>query len=271
MTTHIALRDYSLAFPVFKGSARSLKKTIVRQARSSLAPVREASVGGVLHGAAGGGDTVMVQAIDRLSLDIGAGERVGLVGHNGAGKSTMLRALAGIYESADGLLQVQGHVHALLDPQSGMNPELSGRENVRLFACRLQYDRARTTALERDVEAFAELGAFFDLPVRLYSSGMTVRIGFALATAPRPEILLMDEWFLAGDQHFQDKARARLEDLIDSADILVLTSHSLPILRRWCTRVIWMEAGRIRLDGPPGDVLDAYEASQNIRAVDFSP
>jgi len=259
MTSLIRLREYALSFPVFHGSSRSLKKTLIRRARAPR--VERGQVGGEMRSGASEGDAIIVQAIAGLDLDIGPGERVGLIGHNGAGKSTLLRALAGVYESGAGEMTVRGEVHALLDAQAGMNPELTGRENVHLFARGVRYSRAQTEELLRDVEAFAELGAFFELPVRLYSSGMKIRLGFALATAMRPEILLMDEWFMAGDQHFQDKARERLEGMIASADILVLTSHSLPVLRQWCTRIVWLEAGRLRQDGPPGEVLDAYEAS----------
>ncbi|WP_035979496.1 ABC transporter ATP-binding protein [Kozakia baliensis] len=252
----IRLVDYALAFPIFHGGARSLKKSLFKSVKQTVAS--RGRVGGQVRNVS---DTMMVQALDGLTLEINAGERVGLIGHNGAGKSTLLRALAGIYESPFGKLEIRGEVHALLDPQSGMNIDLTGRENIELFARMLQFDQNQTKELEREVEDFADLGAFLDLPVRLYSSGMVVRLGFGLATAPRPQILLMDEWFMAGDQHFQDKARARLESMIAQADILVLTSHSLPVLREWSTRVIWMEGGRVRMDGAPDTVLDAYEAA----------
>lgn len=247
----IRVAHYALAFPVLHGNARSLKKTLFRSVRDI------GRVGGTMRRQ---GAVVSVQALEDVSFMLSAGERVGLIGHNGAGKSTLLRALAGIYESGVGSLEVSGRMHALLDPQAGMNMALTGRENIHLFARLLDLPREGVAALERDVEAFAELGAFLDLPVRLYSSGMAVRLGFGLATAPRPQILLMDEWFMAGDQHFQDKAHARLEEMVAHADIMVLTSHSLPIMREWCTRVLWMDAGRVRMDGPTHAVLDAYEA-----------
>ncbi|GBQ09886.1 ABC transporter ATP-binding protein [Swaminathania salitolerans] len=259
----IRLSDYSLVYPMFHGSARSFKKSLVRGVRQSLSASQRSDgvqrVGGNIVSQA---DTTMVLALDSLTLSIGSGERIGLIGHNGAGKSTLLRALAGIYESPLGTLAIDGEIHALLDPQSGMNPDLTGRENIRQYGQMIGLDRKAIARLEQDVEAFAELGAFLDLPVRLYSSGMAIRVGFGLATAPRPEILLMDEWFMAGDHHFQDKARERLTRLIEHVRILVMTSHSLPILRSWCTRIVWMKSGRIHQDGPADAIIDAYEAEQ---------
>lgn len=257
--THIRLENLSLSFPVLHGASRSLKKTLLARAKATV--TKPASVGGRMRLGAAASDAVLVQALSGLTFQIEGGERVGLIGHNGAGKSTLLRVLAGIYETTDGVLEIEGDSHALIDPQSGMNPELTGRENLHLFACRMGVAKEHIARLEADVEAFAELGPFFDLPVRLYSSGMGIRLGFALATVPRPSILLMDEWFMAGDQRFQDKAKNRLEGMVDAAEILVVTSHSLPVLRKWCTRILWMEGGQVRMDGPTQMVLDAYEAS----------
>lgn len=252
----VRLRDYSLAFPVFHGSARSLKKSLFKGVRNRI--LDHGRVGGTVRSSS---DTMIVQALDRVSLDVKPGERIGLLGHNGAGKSTLLRALAGIYESSDGECDVRGEVHALLDPMSGMNVDMTGRENIRLYARMLGYGSEQTRTLEQEVEEFAELGAYLDLPVRLYSSGMSIRLGFGLATAPKPEILLMDEWFLVGDQHFRVKAQTRLEGLIAHADILIFTTHALDILQEWSTRIVWMESGRVRMDGPPQEVIDAYRAA----------
>ncbi|MFT9096441.1 MAG: ABC transporter ATP-binding protein [Gluconobacter cerinus] len=263
---HIRLEDLSLSFPVLHGGSRSLKKTLLARAKSTVA-AKSGAVGGRMRVSGNSAEVVEVQALFNVSLTIAEGERVGLVGHNGAGKSTLLRVLAGIYETGDGTLDIEGDTHALIDPNAGMNGELTGRENIQLFACRMGMGRVATQELEQDVEAFSDLGAFFDLPVRLYSSGMSVRLGFALATVPRSRILLMDEWFMAGDQKFQDKARARLESMVDAAEILVVTSHALPILRQWCTRIIWMESGEIRMDGPAQEVLDAYEAALAVTPV----
>ncbi|WP_408869440.1 ABC transporter ATP-binding protein [Candidatus Kirkpatrickella diaphorinae] len=250
------MTQFGLSYPIYSGNARSLKKTLFKNVRQNIKKISPV-----------GGEVVMennvavVRALHDITFTIHAGERVGLVGHNGAGKSTLLRAIAGIFESSQGDLHIMGDVHSLLDAGAGMNPDLTGRENIRLYAASLGYTRQASQLLEQDVESFAELGAFLDMPVRLYSAGMGVRLGFALATAPRPDILLMDEWFMAGDQGFHERAEQRLHSLVDHADILVLTSHELHVLRKWCTRIIWLEHGRMRMDGPAKDVLDAYEAA----------
>lgn len=254
--TQIRLTQFGLCYPIYSGNARSLKKTLFRNVRQNIKKI--SPVGGevVIEN-----NVAVVRALHEITFTIHAGERVGLVGHNGAGKSTLLRAIAGIFESSQGDLHIKGDVHSLLDAGAGMNPDLTGRENIRLYAASLGYTRQASQMLEQDVESFAELGAFLDMPVRLYSAGMGVRLGFALATAPRPDILLMDEWFMAGDQGFHERAEQRLHSLVDHADILVLTSHELHVLRKWCTRIIWLEHGRMRMDGPAKDILDAYEAA----------
>ena len=155
-------------------------------------------------------------------------------------------------------LRVSGSLNALLDPNLGMNMELTGRENILLRGLYNGLPRSALPRLEEDVAEFAELSDFLDLPVRIYSAGMVVRLGFALATAIKPQILLMDEWFLAGDAVFMDKARHRLEEMVRGADILVLSSHQTDIVRNWCTRVLWLDQGKIIADGPAEDVLNQY-------------
>ena len=174
---------------------------------------------------------------------------MGLVGSNGAGKTTLLRVLAGIYEPVLGRLRVKGSLNALLDPNLGMNMDLTGRENILLRGLYNGLPRSALPRLEEDVAEFAELSDFLDLPVRIYSAGMVVRLGFALATAIKPQILLMDEWFLAGDAAFMDKARHRLEEMVRGADILVLSSHQTDIIRSWCTRALWLDQGQVVADG----------------------
>ena len=139
-----------------------------------------------------------------------------------------------------------------------MNMDLTGRENIMLRGLYNGFTKQQIDAMEADVQEFAELGEFLDLPVRFYSSGMIVRLGFALATCIRPQVLLMDEWFLAGDASFMAKARARLESVVRGAEILVLSSHQSGAVLDWCTRVVWMDHGRIVMDGPAAEVMDAY-------------
>jgi len=139
-----------------------------------------------------------------------------------------------------------------------MNIELTGRENIMLRGLYNGLPRPALARLEDDVAEFAGLGDFLDLPVRIYSAGMVVRLGFALATAIKPEILLMDEWILAGDAEFFDRARQRMEAMVRSADIFVLSTHDTQIVKAWCSRVLWLDQGHLRLDGPPDRVVDAY-------------
>ncbi|MBO1358730.1 ABC transporter ATP-binding protein [Acetobacter sacchari] len=256
----IRVNHLTLDFPIFHGGARSLKKTLFRRARAPLAKTRAARTGGEVEIDPNDTGVVRVRALVDVSFTIRPGERIGLIGHNGAGKSTLLRALGGIYEAVPGMVTVKGSVETLIDTNSGMNRELTGRENIQLQARHKGLRTAQLRQLEKDVEAFAQLGEFLDLPVRLYSSGMAIRLGFALATAIAPNILLMDEWFMAGDAKFQDKAKDRLSAVVEGADILVITSHALNVLETWCTRIIWLESGRIRMDGPTTAVLDAYRA-----------
>jgi len=220
----IDVQDLSVSFPLYHGSSRSLKKLVVAAASGRLGRDQQ--------------QRVVVQALMDINLTLHSGERLGLIGTNGAGKTTLLRVLAGIYEPVAGHVLVRGSLNALLDPSLGMNSELTGRENIVLRGLYNGLPRSMLPRLEQDVIDFAELSDFIDLPVRIYSAGMIVRLGFAMATAIRPQILLMDEWFLAGDATFMDKAKARLEEMVRGADILVLSTHQIDIVRTWCTRVL---------------------------------
>ena len=243
--TGIDVRDLEITFPLYHGDAYQL---------STQGETGEDTRFG--HDAR---NRVVVQALRDVSFSLKPGDRLGLVGGNGAGKTTLLRALAGIYEPVAGSVTVRGTIGCLLDPQLGMNMELTGRENIRLRGMFAGLTRQQIAGVEDDVEAFADLGPFMDLPMQTYSSGMTVRLSFALATAIMPDVLLMDEWFLAGDAAFRARARTRLESLVSAADILVLSSHMSDIMAEWCNRLIWLDSGEIRMDGSPETVLHAYE------------
>jgi lipopolysaccharide transport system ATP-binding protein len=254
MTTQVEVTDVSVDFPLYHGNARSLKKTVFSTVTGRM-----------------GADTkmrVVVQALRDVSFRLGSGDRLGLIGGNGAGKTTLLRTLAGIYEPVVGRIRVEGSLNALLDPNLGMNPDLTGRENIMLRGLYNGLGRPQIRRLEEDVRDFAELGEFIELPVRIYSSGMVVRLGFALATAIRPQVLLMDEWFLAGDSGFMERARTRLEDMVRRAEILVLSTHMTNVVMDWCTRVIWLDQGRVRADGDAADIVAAYLGHKVERAAE---
>lgn len=240
---HIIAQGVAVDFPLYHVGARSLKKRIL--AAASRRMEQDAN------------DRVVVAALRDLSFEIGRGERVALIGQNGAGKSTLLRTIAGIYDPVGGRIEVQGEIGSLIDPGAGMDAWATGFENVRLRAWYRGMTDAQAEALARDVVAFSGLDEFLDIPVRSYSAGMQLRLAFAMATAMKPDILLMDEWFLAGDSDFMEKAEERLATLVRDAEIMVLATHSMDVVRRWCTRVIRMESGRIVQDGTVDEVLGA--------------
>ena len=240
----LLVENVSVAFPLYHGESRSLKKTVFAAASGRMGQDAK--------------HRLTVEALRNVSFTLNTGDRLGFIGSNGAGKTTLLRTMAGIYEPAAGRMVIDGAVTALLDPGQGMNFELTGNENIRMRALFNGYTDAQIKILQEDVAQFSELGDFLSLPVRTYSSGMIVRLGFALATAIHPQILLMDEWILAGDAAFLGKARERLETMVGSAEILVLSSHNAAILMQWCNRLIWMDAGRVHADGTPEDILSAY-------------
>ncbi len=240
----IDIHGVSVFFPLYHGSSRSLKKTVMAAASGRLGKDMQ--------------QRVVVQALRDISFTLNSGDRLGLIGMNGAGKTTLLRTLAGIYEPVMGHIRIKGSLNSLLDPNLGMSVELTGRENVLLRGLYNRLPRPEISRLEEDVATFAELGDFMDLPIRTYSSGMVMRLGFAMATAIRPQILLMDEWFMVGDAEFREKAQVRLENMVRGAEILVISTHDTSVVRNWCTRVLWLDQGRIHLDGSPDEVLEAY-------------
>ena len=237
----IEAADLSVEFPLYHHNARSLKKRILASASGRLKSDEE--------------NRVVVAALRELNLTIGQGERVALIGPNGAGKSTLLRVLAGIYEPVAGRLLIEGQIGSLIDPAAGMDSLLTGRENIVLRCLYRGLTEKQGIALAESISEFSGLGEFLDVPIRGYSAGMNIRLAFALATAMTPDILLMDEWFLAGDADFMLRAEARLAQLVTDAEILVLATHDMNIIRKWCTRVIRLSGGRIVEDGPVEKVL----------------
>ena len=244
MSAQVLVENLSIDFPIYHGNARSLKKTMLAAASGRFGEDRKSRV--------------VVQALRDVSFRLSPGDRLALVGGNGAGKTTLLRVLAGIYEPVLGHVHIDGIVGSMLDANLGMNMDLSGRENIMLRGLYNGMSGPEIAAMAADVAAFAELGEFLELPVRFYSSGMTVRLAFGMATAMKPQVLLMDEWFLAGDASFMGKAKARLESLVYGAEILVLSTHSESVVLDWATRVIWLDQGCVREDGPARDVMAHY-------------
>lgn len=241
--SRIVARDLRIEFPLYHLAARNLKKQLLARANLRLRTDPQ--------------NRVVVAALQGISFTIERGERVALVGSNGAGKTTLLRTLAGIYEPVGGRLEIAGRIGTLIDAAAGMDVLSTGRENIRLRGLYRGLNASEIEALEDDVANFSELGEFLDMPVHGYSAGMAIRLAFGIATAMRPSVLLMDEWISAGDAEFTKKAQARLENLVNDVEILVLATHNASIVRRWCNRVIRLEAGRIQDDGSPETVLRA--------------
>lgn len=199
-----------------------------------------------------------IKALRDVSLRIGDGERIGVVGANGSGKTTLLRLLAGIYHPTQGKRRVRGRISSLFELSLGFEMESSGWKNI-LYRGYLQGETPRTMQKKmEEIAEFSELGKFLNLPVRYYSAGMLVRLAFSIATTINPEILLIDEVLAAGDLAFQAKAQQRMREMLDRAGIVVLVSHDLESVRRLCERAVWLEQGRVQKDGPASEVVSAY-------------
>lgn len=222
----------TVAYPIYNARSQSLRRQLVRM--GSGGRIGDSS-----------GNIVTVTALDRVSFTLRDGDAVGLIGHNGAGKSTLLRTMAGIYPPTSGAITRSGSVSTVFELGAGMDPELSGYENIMRMLLLLGYSVPQAKAKIPDIEDFSELGNFLVLPVRTYSSGMTMRLMFAVATSIRPEILLIDEMFGTGDAGFQKKAEARMNDWIAGTDIFVFASHDHGLIKKLCNRVFRLDHGDI--------------------------
>jgi ABC-type polysaccharide/polyol phosphate transport system ATPase subunit len=199
------------------------------------------------------------RALDNVSLKIAQGERVGIIGLNGAGKSTILRVMSGIFQPTFGEVKIIGRVSPLLDFATGLELHHTGLENIRI---RLMFLGEPPDSIEKKIDQivdFCELGEFIDLPARTYSTGMFMRLAFAISTAINPEILVADEVVGSGDAQFADKAKRRLEDMLSIDRTTILSSHSMELIRKFCDRVIWLHHGKIIADGGRDEVIRNYE------------
>ncbi|AKK10123.1 galactan export ABC transporter ATP-binding subunit Wzt/RfbE [Corynebacterium uterequi] len=243
-------------FPVFDAKSRSLKNTVLTTAGGAIG--KNAS------------NTVVVEALRNINLHLREGDRVGLVGHNGAGKSTLLRLLSGIYEPTRGVADVRGRVAPVFDLGVGMDPEISGYENIIIRGLFLGQSRKQMRRKIDDIAEFSELGDYLAMPLRTYSTGMRVRLALGVVTSIEPEILLLDEGIGAVDAAFMAKARRRLQDMVERSGILVFASHSNEFLAQLCTTGLWIDHGEIAAAGKVGDVVEAYEgkpAGDHVREL----
>jgi lipopolysaccharide transport system ATP-binding protein len=200
-------------------------------------------------------------ALQDVSLEVGEGEVLGLIGRNGSGKTTLLKILSRITQPTSGWAEIRGRVGSLLEVGTGFHPELTGRENTYLSGAILGMGKAEITRKFDEIVAFAELEKFIDTPVKHYSSGMYVRLAFAVAAHLEPEILLVDEVLAVGDINFQKKCLGKMGDVARAGRTVVLVSHQLNQIRRLCQRVVWLDAGAVSRVGPTHEVVSAYESA----------
>jgi ABC-type polysaccharide/polyol phosphate transport system ATPase subunit len=241
----IELDDVSLTFQVRKRCRNTLKDLVTRQLlrKSNLPPT-----------------FMEVQALKGINLRIREGDRLGILGRNGAGKSTLLKTLAGIYPPTEGYRIVEGRISSLFEIAVGFEQEGTGWENINYRGYLQGETPTSIRAKTQEIADFSELGDFLNMPVRYYSAGMTVRLAFSIVTAIDPEILLVDEVLGVGDMAFQQKARQRMRDMMAKARLMVMVSHDMESLASICNRLIWLDKGSIRMEGPPAEVVTAYTA-----------
>jgi ABC-type polysaccharide/polyol phosphate transport system ATPase subunit len=206
-------------------------------------------------------------ALRNVSFRVEDGESLAVVGRNGAGKSTLLSLIAGLADPVEGRIVVNGRVAALHELGAGFHPDLTGVENLRLNASLLGLSRKRTEEVFQDILTFAGIGDFIDEPIRTYSMGMTMRLAFAIAIHVDPDILIIDEVLAVGDQAFQEKCQERIREFKAKGKTLLFVSHSGPLVRELCSRALWLDHGKVLLDGPVDEVLDAYTNSDNSQAA----
>lgn len=200
-------------------------------------------------------------ALEHVSFEVKKGETLGLIGRNGAGKSTMLKVISGILKPTEGSVKVTGNVVPMLELGSGFDFDLTGRENIFLNGAILGYSEEFLKNKYDEILAFSELGNFIDVPIRNYSSGMLARLAFSVASVIEPEILIVDEILSVGDAQFQEKSRARMMELMGGGTTVLFVSHSLEQIREMCSKVVWLDHGKVMMSGPTDQVCDAYEQS----------
>lgn len=248
----VEVRDVVLDYPLYRVKPQLLATELLRGATGGLVSA--------------GAKLPIVRALRGVSFNLQPGDRVGLVGHNGAGKSSLLKILAGIYPPASGSICVRGRVVSTLNISLGMEPDATGYENIVIRGLLMGLKRSEINEKIPDIAEFTELGKYLDMPVRIYSAGMATRLAFATITAMDADILLMDEVIGAGDASFVDKAEARLNRFLSRSKILVLASHGDQTIRKLCNRALLLEHGQVIADGEPDGVLATYR-QRVVKAV----
>jgi ABC-type polysaccharide/polyol phosphate transport system ATPase subunit len=247
----ITFRNVSVAYPVLEAVVGSY----------SLSGKIIGKVGGLIKANSREMRIPTVVALDNINFQLGTGDRLAIIGHNGAGKSTLLKTICGIYPPASGTAEITGRISSLLDLSTGFEADLSGRKNVRQKLRMLGIPRSTIRDVEESIERFCELGSFYDLPIRTYSTGMYIRLSFAIATSLTPDILVLDEMLSAGDAAFIEKAKCRLDDFLAISRIIILASHDLSLLQSVCNKGIVLSGGKQVYCGPIKEAIDLYRSN----------
>lgn len=243
--TAVTADDIHLDFPVYQGNSLNFRSKLV-----------QFGTGGIINVTNSGVTTV--KALHGISFKCEAGDRIGLIGHNGAGKTTLLRLLGGIYEPTSGSLSLNGTVSCLINLSLGMDFDATGYQNLVIAGTVLGLDRGTIKKLTTEVEEFTELGNYLNLPLRTYSQGMLTRLSFFIASSIEPDVLLIDEGMDAGDAHFFEKARARLETLLKRTNNLFMATHNFNSLRQFCSKAMVLNHGRLTYFGDVEDAIKCY-------------
>ena len=254
MTTVIDVDEVSVTFPLARPGLNSIKRKLTTIFTDKELKPQKRTV------------------LSNISLKIKQGEVLGIIGRNGCGKSTLLRAISGIYRPSDGIVKSRGQIFLLAGIRIGFTGNLTGRENAYLYGSILGHSRERMNELMPRIIEFSELEEFIDMPLRTYSSGMTARLGFSVATAVQPEILLIDEVLAVGDQEFKERSKKRILDMVADAGTVVIVSHSFGLLKNVCDRIVLLENGCIKDVGDPEHIIEVYhgraEPSLNTSSED---
>jgi ABC-type polysaccharide/polyol phosphate transport system ATPase subunit len=240
----VACRNVEKRFYLYTHRTVSLREWFIRTALGRPMHIRQAQF-----------------SLKDFDLEVAPGEAVALIGRNGCGKSTVLRLIAGIYEPTTGEIETFGRIGAVIELGVAFNAELTGRENIDLYAAVMGLSRVELERHRETIIAFAGIGDFLDVPVKYYSSGMQARLAFSVAINVQPDILLLDEVLAVGDQDFQAKCLDRLRTFRANGGTMVVVSHDLRLLNELCTRAVWLENGKVRLEGEISSVSEAYRAS----------
>jgi ABC-type polysaccharide/polyol phosphate transport system ATPase subunit len=205
-----------------------------------------------------------LNALNKINLTLHQGERLGIIGHNGSGKSTLLKVISGILKPTNGQISVFGEIQPLIEISAGFNLEFSGRENIYLNGYMLGYTKKQIQEKEEEIIEFSGLSEFIDVPIKYYSSGMAMKLAFTIATSIEPEFLIFDEMLAAGDASFFNKAKKRMDDLVEKSKLVVIVSHNLDFIKTFTTRTVVIDHGEIKFDGDPTEAVEYYLKNLSI-------